>query len=127
MQNSDGEKDIGVLVDDQLNYSQHIQQKINKANSIMGLIRRTSITKENRLIPPCRRSRNTHNRAFQLQSCRIETRKMPFFPRTVRDWNLLSPDIVELDTHEAFIRPGLCPFSSQAIPTCIYICSFNCK
>jgi hypothetical protein len=47
MQNSDGEKDIGVLVDDQLNYSQHIQQKINKANSIMGLIRRTSITKEN--------------------------------------------------------------------------------
>ena len=61
-----------------------------------------SITKENRLIPPCRRSRNTHNRAFQLQSCRIETRKMPFFPRTVRDWNLLSPDIVELDTPEAF-------------------------
>ena len=33
LQNSDGEKDIGVLVDDQLNYSQHIQQKINKANS----------------------------------------------------------------------------------------------
>jgi hypothetical protein len=30
-----------------------------------------SITKENRLIPPCRRSRNTHNRAFQLESCRI--------------------------------------------------------
>jgi hypothetical protein len=25
LQNSDGEKDIGVLVDDQLNYSQHIQ------------------------------------------------------------------------------------------------------
>ena len=41
LQNSDGEKDIGVLVDDQLNYSQHIQQKINKTNSIMGLIRRT--------------------------------------------------------------------------------------
>lgn len=31
----------GVLVDDQLNYSQHIQQKINKENSMMGLIRRT--------------------------------------------------------------------------------------
>jgi hypothetical protein len=28
------------------------------------------ITKENRLIPPCRRSRNTHNRAFQLESRR---------------------------------------------------------
>ena len=41
LQNSDGEKDIGVLVDDHLSFSQHIQQKINKANSIMGLIRRT--------------------------------------------------------------------------------------
>ena len=38
---SEGEKDIGVLVDDQLNFSKHIQQQINKANSIMGLIRRT--------------------------------------------------------------------------------------
>jgi hypothetical protein len=54
-----------------------------------------SITKENRLIPPCRCSRNTHNRTFQLESCR-------FFPRTVRDWNLLPPDIVELDTPETF-------------------------
>jgi hypothetical protein len=27
---------------------------------------------------------------------------MSFFPRTVRDWNLLAPDIVELDTPEAF-------------------------
>jgi hypothetical protein len=61
-----------------------------------------SITKENRLIPPCEGSRNTHNRAFQLESCRIDTRKMSFFRRTVRDWNLLPPDIVELDTPEAF-------------------------
>jgi hypothetical protein len=45
-------------------------------------------------------SRNTHNRAFQIESCRIDTRKMSFFPRTVRDWNLLPPDIVELDTPE---------------------------
>ena len=38
---SDGEKDIGVLVDENINFSKHIQQQINKANSIMGLIRRT--------------------------------------------------------------------------------------
>ena len=54
------------------------------------------------LISPCRRSRNTHNRAFQIEFCRIDTRKISFFPRTVRDWNLLLPDIVELDTPEAF-------------------------
>jgi peroxiredoxin len=41
LEKSEGEKDIGVLVDDQLTFSRHIQQKANKANSIMGLIRRT--------------------------------------------------------------------------------------
>ena len=38
---SNGEKDIGVLVDDNISFSKHIQQQINKANNIMGLIRRT--------------------------------------------------------------------------------------
>ena len=61
-----------------------------------------AIRKENRLIPPLRRSRNTHSRSYQHHACRIDTRKMSFFPRTVRDWNLLPPDIVELDTPEAF-------------------------
>ena len=38
---SEGEKDIGVLVDRNLSFSKHITQKVNKANSIMGLVRRT--------------------------------------------------------------------------------------
>jgi hypothetical protein len=40
---SEGEKDIhvGVLVDRNLSFSKHITQKVNKANSIMGLIKRT--------------------------------------------------------------------------------------
>ena len=29
------------MVDDKVNYDKHIQQQVNKANSIMGLIRRT--------------------------------------------------------------------------------------
>jgi hypothetical protein len=37
----EGEKDIGVLVDRNLSFNKHITQKVNKANSIMGLIRRT--------------------------------------------------------------------------------------
>lgn len=41
LEQSEGEKDIGVMVDDSINFSKHIQQQINKANSIMGLIRRT--------------------------------------------------------------------------------------
>ena len=41
LKQSDGEKDIGVLVDETISFSTHIQNQINKANSIMGLIRRT--------------------------------------------------------------------------------------
>ena len=34
-------KHVRVMVDDKITFDKHIQQKINKANSIMGLIRRT--------------------------------------------------------------------------------------
>lgn len=37
----DTEKDIGVLVDSMLTFSNHIHAQVNKANSIMGLIRRS--------------------------------------------------------------------------------------
>ena len=37
------EKDIGVLVDKDLNFVSHMQQAVNKANSIVGLIRRTFV------------------------------------------------------------------------------------
>ena len=47
-----------------------------------------AINKENRLIPWGRKTRQAHNRSFQIPSSRIDTRKMSFFPRTVRDWNL---------------------------------------
>jgi hypothetical protein len=40
LEQSDGEKYIGVLVDENLSFSKHIQNQVNKANSIMGLIRR---------------------------------------------------------------------------------------
>ena len=77
-----------------------------------------SITKENRLIPPCRRFRNTHNRVFQLESCCIDTFSQEQWGigicchQTLWSWTHLKP-----------LRPGLCPFSRQADPTCIY----NCK
>ena len=38
---SEGEKDLAVMVDDKINFDKHIQQQVDKANSIMGLIRRT--------------------------------------------------------------------------------------
>jgi hypothetical protein len=41
LQYSNKEKDIGVVIDNQLNYEDHMNEKINKSNSIMGLIRHT--------------------------------------------------------------------------------------
>ena len=35
------EKDLGVIIDSKLTFEKHMQSKINKANSIMGVIRRT--------------------------------------------------------------------------------------
>jgi hypothetical protein len=61
-----------------------------------------AINKENRLILTGRKTRQAHNRSFQIPSSRIDTRKISFFPRAVRDWNLLAPDIVEMDIPEAF-------------------------
>ena len=37
---SDQEKDIGVIIDCKLNFEHHIVAKINKANSILGVIHR---------------------------------------------------------------------------------------
>ena len=37
------EKDIGVIIDDKLTFTEHLAEKINKANSILGIIRRTFV------------------------------------------------------------------------------------
>jgi hypothetical protein len=41
VQKSRGEKDIGVLIDDKLNFKTHIMQQVKKANSMVGAIRRS--------------------------------------------------------------------------------------
>eukprot|EP00794_Sanderia_malayensis_P004409 gene4410-4998_t len=41
LEHTDREKDLGVTIDSQLTFQNHIHEKINKANQIMSLIRRT--------------------------------------------------------------------------------------
>ena len=43
LKNSTCEKDLGILVDKELNFEDHIMDKIKKANKILGLIRRSFI------------------------------------------------------------------------------------
>ena len=35
------EKDLGVIIDNRLTFEQHIMSKVSKANSVVGLMRRT--------------------------------------------------------------------------------------
>ena len=60
--------------------------------------RLVAIKKDRMLISPKRKTRNR----FQTIDCKTDRRKMSFFPRTVRDWNALPPDIQELDSLCAF-------------------------
>ena len=46
LQHSTEEKDIGVTIDSSLSFNQHISQKINKANSVLGQICRTFENKD---------------------------------------------------------------------------------
>ncbi len=41
LSSTSAEKDIGVVIDDDLAFDKHIAEKVNKANKIMGLIRKT--------------------------------------------------------------------------------------
>ena len=41
LDNVEFEKDIGVTIDNKLSFEQHISEKVNSANSLMGVIRRT--------------------------------------------------------------------------------------
>ena len=41
LEETEVEKDLGVLVDNKLKFSQHIQSKVNKANKILGCIKHT--------------------------------------------------------------------------------------
>ena len=41
MAKSSAEKDIGVIIDEKLTFSQHLSEKVNKANSVLGAMRRS--------------------------------------------------------------------------------------
>ena len=61
-----------------------------------------AIDKHTKLAPPLRLSRNMHSKSFQVLSSCADYRKWSFFPRTIRDWNNLPPDIVHAGSLESF-------------------------
>ena len=54
------------------------------------------------LVPITRHTRHTHSLSYQVPQSRSDYRKFSFFPRTIRDWNSLPPDIPTASTLESF-------------------------
>ena len=63
---------------------------------------KVAVSKKNRLLPPHRTSRGTHELCFQTPFCRQDYRHNSFFPRTIREWNQLPVDIAAAPSIEAF-------------------------
>ncbi len=45
------EKDLGVLIDDELKYPKHVSAAVSKANQILVIVKRTFDTLDNELLP----------------------------------------------------------------------------
>ena len=46
------------------------------------------------LIPKTRRGRNQHSKAFQIPIANTDVYKCSFFPKTIRDWNVLPDSLI---------------------------------
>ncbi|KAG7178057.1 putative Endonuclease-reverse transcriptase-containing protein 8, partial [Homarus americanus] len=75
------EKDIGVVTDDKLTFFDHLAEKINKANKIVGIIRRTFVHLDAPIFKALRHS---------------------FPSRVVNNWNGLPEWVVNVETVEKF-------------------------
>ena len=61
-----------------------------------------SIDNDKYLKPPNRFTRHMHCKTYQVPKFKTDYRKESFFPRTIKDWNNLSSDIVSADTLDIF-------------------------
>jgi len=60
------------------------------------------IPAKDKLIQPICKTRHMHSLPFQNPWSKIDTGKMSFFPRTIRDWNSLPDQVVTAGTLAAF-------------------------
>ena len=61
-----------------------------------------AIDKTEHLLPPTRLSRHAQPHTFQIPRTTTTYKQQSFFPRTIREWNHLPPDIVSVGSIDAF-------------------------
>ena len=49
-----------------------------------------------------RRSRHRHNKQLKIESADSEVNRNSFFPRTIKDWNILPHSAIDCDTVDSF-------------------------
>ncbi|KAG7175624.1 hypothetical protein Hamer_G030419, partial [Homarus americanus] len=79
-------KDIGVVIDDKLTFSDHLAEKINKANKIMREVDTT---------------RGNTKKIYKTRE-RLNLRRHSFPSRVVNNWNGLPEWVVNVETVEKF-------------------------
>ena len=63
---------------------------------------KVDINASHKLLQMARPSRNNNSMAMQIPSCRTTVRKESFYPRTIREWNILPEATVSSDSLESF-------------------------
>ena len=49
-----------------------------------------------------RRSRHGHNKQLKIESANSEVYRNSFFPRTIKDWNILPQSAIDCETVDSF-------------------------
>ena len=83
-------------------YSLESRRRDIRLATLYQIIHDKVYIRKDRLIPPNRLSRNMHLQSFQVPSCRTQTYKHTFFPRTIVHWNSLPPAVATSDPLSSF-------------------------
>ena len=79
------------------------RRKVNRLTMLYKINQElVAIQKSTYLKPVNKYTRNSHSNSFMIPTATKNYRKESFFPRTIREWNSIPPDLLSSDTPEAF-------------------------
>ena len=87
---------VGEMLDDLQWDSLEDRRRVARLAMLYKIDRQLVAVDRQRLVPPRILTRKMHPKSFQVSSCSSDYRKWSFFPRTIRDWNNLPPELVQV-------------------------------